>query len=154
MAVGAAGLAAAAVGGCSTDDGGTDGPARPAELAPDVAVATRALTEITAMRAAVTATLRRYPAARARLAPLARMHRAHEETLVDAVPDRAATSGTPRPYTVPRTRRAAFRAVTRDEQRLQDHLGGLALEAESGDFARLLAAMGAGIGQQLTVWSS
>jgi hypothetical protein len=155
VAVGAAGLAGLAVGGCSTDDRADDPAPGPAELAPDVAVATRALSEIGAVRAAVIATLRRYPAARARLAPLAQVHRRHQESLVDAVPDRAGgASRTPAPYDVPRRRQAAFRALAVREQELHDTLDGLALRAESGDFARLLASMGAALGQQLAVWDA
>ena len=37
------------------------------------------------------------------------MHRAHEATLVNAVPDRARTSASPAPYAVPREREAALR---------------------------------------------
>jgi hypothetical protein len=117
-------------------------------------VATRALSEITEVRVAVEATLRRYPAARARLAPLARVHRTHERSLADAVPERATESRTPVPYTVPRRRQAALRSLTRREQRLHDTLAGLALRARSGDFARLLASMGAAIQQQLAVWET
>jgi hypothetical protein len=46
----------------------------------------------------------------------------------------------------------ALRKLGTREQRLHDTLAGLSLRAESGDFARLLASMGAGINQRLTVW--
>jgi hypothetical protein len=155
MAVGALGLAALTTAGCSVDNPvDDDAPARPAELAPDVAVATRALREITAVRTAVESTLRRYPAARARLVPMAELHRAHEKTLVDAVPDRARRSESPTPYAVPRRRAAALEALTPREQQLHATLDDLALRAESGDFARLLASMGAGVAQQLAVWDA
>jgi hypothetical protein len=131
-----------------------DAPARPAELAPDVAIATEALKEITAVRTAVEQTLRRYPVARARLAPMVELHRAHEKTLVDAVPDRARRSQSPAPYAVPRRRAAALRALTPREQQLHARLDALALRAESGDFARLLASMGAGIAQHAAVWDA
>lgn len=150
MTLGVAGIAV--VTGCSADKPatGADQPPRSSgDLAPDVAVATSALAEIRAMRTAVSGTLSRFPEARATLAPLAKMHLAHEASLADAVPDRADTSTTPTPYAVPRRSEAAFRQLAAREQRLHDTLDALALKAQSGDFARLLASMGAGVGQRL-----
>ena len=91
-------MAALVVSGCSVENptSADKAPKSPAELAPDVAVATRALAEIRAVRAAVSRTISRFPASRPTLAPLVRMHRAHEETLVDAVPERATDDGEPR----------------------------------------------------------
>jgi hypothetical protein len=150
---GAAGLVAS---GCSVNNPVSDEPpTKPStELAPDVAVATSALSEIRAVRTAVSGTLSRFPATGTRLNPLSTMHRAHEVSLADAVPDRARTSATPAPYVVPRKRDAALAKLATREQRLHDTLDGLALRAQSGDFARLLACMGAGISQQLAVWES
>jgi hypothetical protein len=109
-----------------------------------------ALDQIRAVREAVDATVSRFPATRTSLAAVATMHRAHEATLADAVPARARRTTTAAPYTVPRRRAAALRALSRREQRLHDSLGTLALKAESGGFARLLASMGAAVGQRLT----
>ena len=53
---------------------------------------------------------------------------------------------------MPRKRAAALRALQAREQRLHTSLDGLALRAQSGDFARLLASMGAAIGQRLAGW--
>jgi hypothetical protein len=55
---------------------------------------------------------------------------------------------------VPRKRATALRRLSHREQHLHDTLDALALRAQSGDFARLLASMGAGIGQRLAVWSA
>jgi hypothetical protein len=153
LITGAAGVAALVLTGCSAGDSTSpeEAPQPPAELAPDVAVATRALAEIRAVSAAVGSTVRRHPATRSALAPLGQMHAAHEASLADAVPDRASTTATPAPYVVPRRREVALRAVTTREQRLHATLDALALRAQSGDFARLLASMGAAIGQQLAV---
>lgn len=129
-------------------------PATTAELAPDVAVAARALSEIRAVRTAVLRTQARFPATRAQLGPVAGMHVAHERTLVDAVPARTDTSTTPAPYAVPRRRATALRDLATREQQLHDALDDLALRAQSGDFARLLASMGAALGQQLARWDS
>ena len=143
--------------GCSnsTQPGSAQGAqttGSPAGLAPDVAVATAALAEIRSMRAAVTATMHRYPATRSVLAALVTLHRKHEATLVDAVPDRAATSAVPAPYAVPHDRDRAVRALATREQHLHDRLDALALRAQSGQFARLLASMGAAVHQRLAVW--
>lgn len=153
---GAAGVAVLLASGCSTSDSTSNDetPKPPAELAPDVAIATRALAEIRAVRTAASNTLSRYPAVRSRLASLVQLHQAHEATLADAVPDRVGTSASPAPYAVPRKRDAALRSLTLREQRLHDTLHELALRAQSGDFARLLASMGAGISQQLAVADS
>jgi hypothetical protein len=148
------GVAAAAISACTNDDTGTKPPDSPAGLAPDVAIATSALAEIRAVRAAVSATLARFPASRSTLAPLIRVHRAHEAALVDAVPDRASTTGKPTRYVVPRKRGKALTRLAAREQRLHDTLDGLALRAQSGQFARLLASMGAGVHQRLAGWPS
>lgn len=129
-------------------------PATPAELAPDVAVATRALSEIRAVRMAVARTQARFPVTRAQLGPVVGMHAAHERTLVNAVPDQADTSTTLPAYAVPRRRATALRNLAIREQRLHDALDDLALRAQSGDFARLLASMGAALGQRLAGWQS
>jgi hypothetical protein len=149
-----AGAAALAASACSTDDSGAvdSAPRASAELAPDVAVATSALSEIRAVRTAVAGTLSRFPAVRASLAPLAQLHQAHEGSLANAVPQRARPSVAPAPYVVPRKREVALANLAVREQRLHDTLDGLALRAQSGEFARLLASMGAAISQRLAVF--
>ncbi len=142
-------LSACSAGGAGSPDASASAPA---ELAPDVAGATRALAEIRAVRAAVSETVARFPGRRAQLAPVVEMHRTHEASLVDAVPDRADTSGSAAPYAVPRQRAAALRRLAARERRLHDTLDALAARAESGEFARLLASMGAGVHQRLARW--
>jgi hypothetical protein len=156
LIAGTVGVAALMVSGCSAENptSADKAPKSVAKLAPDVAVATRALAEIRAVRAAVSRTISKHPPSRPKLAPLVRMHEAHEETLIEAVPERARTAANPAPYVVPRKRAIALRKLEAREQRLHDQLDGLALRAESGDFARLLASMGAGITQRLVVWPS
>jgi len=142
-----------AVAGCSSDDDARDSaPSGTPELAPDVAVATTALERIRGTRAALDATSARFPALRRELAEVTAMHAAHEESLVDAVPERARPDSPPASYAVPPRRRAAVRALAAAEGELHTTLDALALRAESGDFARLLASMGAGIAQQLARW--
>lgn len=156
MAVGVAGMAGLVASGCTVNNPVSDDktPTKPAALAPDVAVATRALAEIKAVRAAVASTQTRFPATRSQLAAVAKMHQAHERSLADAVPDRAAATGSadPAPYAVPRKREAALGKLAAREQQLHDTIDGLALRAQSGDFARLLASMGAAVSQQLAGW--
>ncbi len=155
LTAGIAGMVGVLVSGCDSKSSAPDDTPEPkAQLAPDVTVATTALAEIRAVRAAVTSTRSRFPAARSQLASLVQMHQAHEESLADAVPARARTSASPAPYVVPRQREVALRKLATTEQHLHDTLGGLAVRAQSGDFARLLASMGAAVSQQLAVWST
>jgi hypothetical protein len=156
LIAGTVGMAALLVSGCSVENPtSADKAPRPSsELAPDVMVAVRALAEIRAVRVAVSSTVSRYPPVRPNLVPIVQMHRAHEASLVDAVPDRARAAASPAPYVVPRKRAVAMRKLGAREQRLHDTLAVLSLRAESGDFARLLASMGAGINQRLTAWPS
>lgn len=149
------GLALAAVAACSTDDHtATRAPSGRSATAPDVAVATAALAEIRAVREAVVATLRRHPDTRPALGPLRALHRTHEATLVDAVPDHASPSAEPAAYAVPRARAKALTKLAGHERRAHDALGNLAMRAESGQFARLLASMGAALHQRLAEWPS
>jgi hypothetical protein len=153
VAAGFTGLVGLALAGCSDDtEPGSKPPDTPAGLTPDVSVATAALAEIRAVREAVAATVARFPATRPTLGPLVALHRTHEATLVDAVPARAATSSTPAPYAVPHRRDRAVSALATREQRLHDRLDQLAVRAQSGQFARLLASMGAALHQRLAVW--
>ena len=152
---GVAALAAAAVTGGSVDTPLTeDRPRRPASPSPDVAVATTALAAVRAMVDALRATVTSFPATRGDLAPLLSMHRAHVATLVDAVPGGATPSTSAPTYAVPGGRPAALRELRRREGQLQARLGELAVQAQSGEFARLLASMGAGTGQRLATWTA
>lgn len=158
----AVGLLGLTVSGCritrDTDEAGPEASASstattsPADLAPDVVVATEALAQVRAARDALTATTTRIPGLAASLTAVAAMHAAHETSLVDAVPDGAGSTPGATPYAVPRGRTAALTRLAAAERQLHTSLDALALRAESGDFARLLASMGAGIGQQLAEW--
>jgi hypothetical protein len=153
VVAGLGGVAAVALSACTSDpEPGSRDPASPTGVAPDVSVATTALAEIRAAHEAVTRTLKRFPATRPALGSLAALHQTHAATLVDAVPARATTSASPRPYAVPRNRDKALAALATHEQRLHDTLDGLALRAQSGQFARLLASMGAAVHQRLAAW--
>jgi hypothetical protein len=87
-------------------------------------------------------------ALRPRLAPLIAMHQAHAQALADAVP-----SGSPSPSVAgtvvpPAPGLARARQVEADAH---DRLVALAQRAQSGQLARLLASMAAGISQRLAV---
>lgn len=123
---------------------------RPPEgLPPDVQIATRALEAVSATRLVVDETVRRFPATRPVLGGLRAMHAAHERVLVDAVPRRVErTPGAV--LQVPDSRLVALRQVRASELGLRTSLQSLALQAESGEFARLLASMAAGVSVRLT----
>jgi hypothetical protein len=153
LGVGAA-FGVAAVAGCTLNNPLTadDTPAAKAtrDLAPDVAVAVRAVTLIRAAEAAATATGEQHPGLADRLTGLRRAHQAHLAALVDAVPHGVDTSPTDGASSaVPATGPGALAEVVAAEGRLHDELVGLALRAESGAFARLLGAMAAALSQQL-----
>lgn len=149
--LGLTGAAALGVTGCSTNSsaGSTGTPATSTRTTPDVAVATSALTAIRDVREAVSATVRKFPDSRPLLTGLVALHRAHEASLVDAVPNRATASAQPATYAVPRHHDRAIARLAVREQHLHDTLDVLALKAQSGQFARLLGSMGAALHQRL-----
>ncbi len=120
-------------------------------LAPDVGVAVEAVARIRTVGATLTATTQLHAGLATALTGLAAMHAAHLDALVEAVPDRVDTATTPAPSAVPEAPVTARRAVAAAERLLHDELTELALRAQSGLFARLLASMVAAIGQQLAV---
>ncbi|WP_030482387.1 hypothetical protein [Nocardioides aequoreus] len=155
LATGAAGGLAALTACEAPGDGRADAlPAAEASpsLAPDVALATLALAEIRAVRRAVETTRRAFPARTAGLRAVASMHRSHEAALADAVPDGAQTALTPPAYDVPARAARASRRLRQREEQLRRRLDALALDAESGAFASLLASMGAGVAQRVATW--
>jgi hypothetical protein len=148
MGLGLAGLAAwGAVTGCSSGSSpiSTHQQAQPASVTPDVQTATEALAAVRAAHQAVQATARRFPAARVALDRLDTMHAAHERSLVDAVPAKERASSATAPYVVPRKRDVALARLQASETKLHDTLQALALRAQSGEFARLLASMAAAV---------
>lgn len=155
------GLTAAALvaaGGCSSGSprpaahasGGTTTTAR--EVSPDVALAITAVGRIGDVADLLHRTVARHRSLRHRLSGLAALHAAHLRLLQDAVPqDRrdGARGATGDHAHVPHREHAALEAVLGAEHALRPRLDGLAVQAQSGEFARLLAAMSAAVGQQL-----
>lgn len=116
---------------------------------------------VVALQAQVTLirrTTRRHTGLRTRLAPVLALHAAHLDALRPdgdaSSPSPSSPSPSPRPTAVPVPRRAAvaLSSLADAERALHARLKGLALEAHSGDLARLLAAVAAGTGQRLAVW--
>ena len=123
--------------------------AQQVEVTPDVKTATTALAAIRVTGEAVRATAQRFPALRPALSGITGMHAAHERSLVDAVPAQVRSSPAPAAYAVPPGRAAALARLRVAEQRLHASLAGLAVAADSGDFARLLASMSAAVSTHL-----
>lgn len=121
------------------------------DLAPDVALAVRAVVAIRETADLVSSTGRRHPRLVTGLGGLARMHQAHLEALMDAVPERVDLPPSSPPAGVAVRPPIARRRVLAREQRLHDELTVFALEAESGQFARLLGAAAASVSQHLAV---
>lgn len=154
----AATVVATGLSGCAV--GAQPSRARPAsspttaagEESSDVTVATEALAAVRRVEGAVTGTAHRFRTLRADLSGFAEMHRAHDQALADAVPRSARAQPERHAWTVPHKRAKALQRLRAAEQDLHDRLGDLAGRAESGDFARLLAAMGAAVAQRLEEW--
>jgi hypothetical protein len=149
IALGLAGLGSVgAVAACSSAPSPTSSSnqqARPASVTPDVQTATEALAAVRTAHQVVRATAQRFQATRLGLAPLEAMHVAHERSLVDAVPAPQRGSAAAAPYAVPHRRDVALGRLQASEATLHDTLQALALRAQSGEFARLLASMAAAV---------
>jgi hypothetical protein len=139
-------LGAGALAGCSSGgDKHVATPAPKASVTPDVRTATAALAAVRAAHEAVRATAQHFTALRAVLTGLDAMHAAHERSLVDAVPAGSRGSAARSTYAVPLRRDAAVARLTTGETHLHDALQSLAVQAQSGEFARLLAGMAAAV---------
>lgn len=167
-------LASATVGGLSgcTEDTERNRPRRgrqeqgaSARLDPDVVVASLALASEQRVLDALKAAAERHRRLSTTLAPLVATHQAHIDLLADAVPDDAPSptatalqSPSPAPSpgqpSVPATSRAALAALTVAEEQLGATMRRHAFVAESGQFARLLAAMSAAAAQHTAVLRS
>lgn len=141
-------LAAAVLTACDLHelDPRSDPGAAPTQSTPpvdaDILLVQEALAAITAASGLVSEA-DRYPSLRGPLRPLKRMHAAH----VDVFKEYAGED----PQTVSTTGSAAafLRRVRRQEAQLQRQLVEWAIKAESGQLAKLLASMSAGVAQHL-----
>ena len=124
---------------------------RSTEITPDVALAVALVAGVQRSVALTSDVVRRFPLLRPSLRPLLETLRAHLALLAEAVPKQAMPS--PSAAAVPATAdRAAARAlVVGSTAARREAFNAAAVEAESGQFARLLASMGAGLAQHLAV---
>jgi hypothetical protein len=114
---------------------------------PDAGLAATALAAVMSTRRLTARSAARHPELRTELAGLAAMHAAHASALERAVPERSRPAAPPVP--VPPRAAAARLRVLASEHALARSLAELALRAQSGEFARLLAAMAASVAQHL-----
>ena len=141
-------IAATATGGlltgCSDDDGGPTGavpdPASPEESVDD-ALAERALRDTTRLAATYDAVIARHRGLRSTLAGPRADLQEHLDVLSGALGDTDAEPG--RPPAVPGSTRAAVRRLADIETSMVRRRGRDAVDAESGELARLLASIAA-----------
>ncbi|MGZ4447069.1 MAG: hypothetical protein ACXVWZ_11880 [Nocardioides sp.] len=128
--------------------GSSTTPRRPA-ADPDTALVARVRVELAGLADLVAGVSAAYPDLAPRLSALGDLHAAHRDALGD-------TSTTPAPGAAPSGQayagpRAALATLRTRELAGQHHLGDAAVAAASGDLARLLACMAAGVAQALAV---
>lgn len=154
-ALGAAALASLGAAATGCDDPSATPAARATvrstEITPDVALAVELVAGVQRSVALTTDVVRRFPLLRPSLRPLLETQRAHLALLAEAVPEQAMPS--PSATGVPTTtdREAARARVVRSATVRREAFNAAAVEAESGQFARVLASMGAGLAQHLAV---
>ena len=116
---------------------------------PDRGLVTRALREEVVMVDRLTRTGHRHPNLRRGLRDALAVHRSHVRLLTGAM--KGAHVGPSDRSRVPSSAAGALAAVVRAEQSLKDAHAGLAVRADSGVFARVLAGMAAAAAQQAVV---
>lgn len=151
---GTAALAGSGLAGCA--DLSTTVHGTPAATDADTSVVDQAEIALAAALSLLHHTIAAHPSLSGELAPLRALHTAHRDALRSATstPSPAASTSPATPTTagaapVPAGRRAALVAVAGAERALQARLTGLAMDATSGELARLLGAMAAGTAQRL-----
>lgn len=147
LTVGSAAAGAAALpllAGCDLD-GRRPAWGPPTDEAPsaDEDVRVEAVTEVAAVSGLVDAVRGGHPTLRARLAGLHRLHAAHAEVLDVAWMEETGPGRAGAPQ-------AALQRVRRRELAHQRRLADLAVRAESGQLAQLLASMSAAVAQHVT----
>ena len=154
-ALGAAGLASLGVAATGCDDPAATPSARATvrstEITHDVALAVELVAGVQRSVALTTDVVRRFPLLRPSLRPLLETQRAHLALLAEAVPDEVMPSPSARAVPATTDRAAARARVMRSTKTRRDAFNAAAVEAESGQFARVLASMGAGLAQHLAV---
>lgn len=157
--LGAAGLTVLAATGCSVDLSGSGSTTptptpHPGGLEPDVRIVVDLVDTLRRSTALVTDTVRAHPELGGRLNPLLALERRHLAVLQRAAPKGSLGTKEPAPVVVPAGTARAQAGVLRSAQRLRARCRTSAGQAESGEFARLLAGMGAALSQRLVVIGS
>lgn len=118
----------------------------------DLPVAEEAVELIGSIMRTIRTNTRRHPALEASLADVLTMHLAHLAALRHAVPTPAPSARTHSEAPVPHSTSEALAQLRSSERPVRARLGGLAQQAHSGDFARLLASMAAAVSQRIEDW--
>ena len=154
-ALGAAGLVSLGVATTGCDDPAATPSARTTvrstEITHDVALAVDLVAGVQRSVTLTTDVVRRFPLLRPSLRPLLATQRAHLALLAEAVPQQAMPSPSATRVPAAADRAAARARVLRSTTAGRDAFNAAAVEAESGQFARVLASMGAGLAQHLAV---
>ncbi len=157
--LGASALAAVTGAGCSVQVPGaasaeTSASPGPGGLSPDVRTVVELVGALQRSVALLEDTRTQHPKLAAQVAPLLAVQRRHLAVLRKAAPTGSLPTGGPgSPAVAVRVSRALAHVVQTTEA-LRDTCYAAAGAAESGQFARLLASMGAGLAQQLVVVKS
>ena len=127
---------------------GAAAPASGEDTDQDTGLLEQVLGAVDSTSATVAAALARHRGLASSLQPLVDLHAAHRGVLDEAaqVPPPAAAAGS-----VPGAPAAALALVRRTEEHLAGLLRRAAVAARSGDLARVLASMSAGVGQHAAV---
>lgn len=126
---------------------GAPAPAAGPDTGDDTDLLAQVLDAVDATSATVVAALARHRELASSLQPLLDLHAAHRDVLQGTSQAPAAEAGSG----VPQTPDAATSVVRRAEERLADRLTRAAVAARSGDLARVLASMSAGVTQHVAV---
>jgi hypothetical protein len=125
---------------------------------PDIEVAALALSSQRATIGLLQSTARRHRQLARTLSSVTAAHQAHADLLAEAVPDDRPAASTPSPagtsadrFSVPRSIEKALTRLVTAEDGLSTVLKRQAFEAQSGQFARLLASMAAASAQHVEV---
>lgn len=151
--VGLAGVGLTALTGCDSPGSSATGSptAQATEITPDVRLAIGLLPGLRLAEATTVAAIAQFPQLRKPFASLLATQKAHLKVLTEAVPAHARQSSLSTTVLLDDHQKSASQQVLRRAHASHDALNAAALKAQSGEFARLLASMGAGLSQRLAV---
>lgn len=152
-AVGLTGVGLAAVTGCDDPTATPEQPrtVRSTEITQDVRLAIELLPALQRTTMLTRHTINHFPQLGEALQPLLEAQQAHVKLLEEAVPDQALPSASLSQVTLGGQQKQARARVLRLAAARRQDVNAAAGRAESGQFAQLLASMGAGLSQILAV---